>query len=341
MIVVLKYPRFVDAEPFVRWGMVMDKRILGLMAVMLATSCPAFAQDNVQIASAQAAPKTEAMLDLDNTFLKLFAATKKEWLDNTDPIIIVIGGKVILRHKGEREEVTFISPGFDLVKTVDHSLLGIFGVLNRRLDRELDAQTIADLETLKKKMVAAEPDISTYELPASTLDRQRMILRKGVAFIDGVLAKKKVTKSELKTFLSSMAPAVLANGDDAEALELHSLDDQVMKWKKQMTPEEWARLYVIVSDVHMARTDERYMQYFLFLLNEKEEGKRVIFCESGKDEQDCLKLLVSHITDEEASDYFFGDPMRMHRDFLADGASLFLKRHYKYFLVTPKSKAKR
>lgn len=296
--------------------------------------------DHLQIASSTT-PKTKALLELDNEFIKVFSATKKEWLANTEPIIVVIGGKAILHRGGKKEEVTFITPEFDLVKTVDHAMLAIFAILNRRTDRELDDHTTNNLTDLKKAMVKAEPEISTYDLPASTLDRQRMILNKGIAFIDNVLAKKKVSKVELRSFVHSMAPAVLSNGDDAESFELHNLDSQVMKWKNQMTADEWNRLYVVVSDVHMARDQERYMQYFLFLLKEKEEGKRVIFCENGKDEEDCLKLLSSHITEEYASDYFFNDPMRMHRDFLADGATNYLKRHYKYFLVTPKSKAKR
>lgn len=320
----------------------MKKIALVSGILVCSTMMPGWAADGGHVkVGASTAPKTKALLELDNEFIKVFSATKKEWLAHTEPVIVVIGGKVILHKGGKKEEVNFITPEFDLVKTTDHAMLAIFSVLNRRTDKDLDEHTINSLVDLKKAMVKAEPDISSYDLPASTLDRQRMILQKGITFIDGVLAKKKVSKVELRAFCRSMAPAVLANGDDAESFELHNLDAQVMKWKNQMTPDEWNRLYVIVSDVHMARDHERYMQYFLFLLKEKEEGKRVIFCENGKDEDDCLKLLSSHITDEYASDYFFNDPMRMHRDFLADGATNYLKRHYKYFLVTPKSKAKR
>lgn len=310
-----------------------------LLSVLFTLLPSAFAAD---VESTKiAAPKTHAMLDLDNEFLKVFGATKKEWLAATEPIIVVISGKMILHKGGKREEVSFIPPEFDLVKTTDHAMLAIFAVLNRRTDKDLDVHTAASLIDLKKAMVKAEPDISSYELPSSTLDRQRQILRKGVAFIDSVLARHRVTKTELKAFTRSMAVPVLANGDDAEAFELHKLDEKVKEWKQLMTADEWKRLYVVVSDVHMAREKERYMQYFLFMLNEKEEGRHVIFAEGAKDEDDCLKLLSTHITDELASDYFFNDPMRMHRDFLSDGASLFLQRHYRYFLVTPKSKAKR
>lgn len=313
--------------------------ILGVLTV--SNLVPAWAGDLHAKAVTATPPKTKALVDLDNEFLKVFAATKKEWLAHSEPFIVVMEGKVILHRGGKKEEVGFISPEFDLVKTTDHAMLAIFAVLNRRTDKELDEHTSASLVDLKKAMVKAEPEISSYELPASTIDRQRMILHKGIAFIDSVLAKKKVNTAELKAFCRSMAPAVLANADDAESFELHNLDAQVMKWKNQMSADEWNRLHVVVADSHMARIDDRYMQYFLFLLKEKEEGKRVIFCENAKGEEDCLKLLTSHVTDELASEYFFNDPMRMHRDFLADGATLYLKRHYKYFLVTPKSKAKR
>jgi len=313
-----------------------------ILSGLLTLVSPVFAADldSAKIASSTA-PRTQAMTDLDNEFIKLFAATKKEWLDSTRPIIIVIDGKVIL-YKGEKkEEVTFIPAEFDLVKTTDHAILAIFAVLNRRVDKGLDDHTMSHLADLKKAIVKAEADVSTYNLPASSLDRQYMILRKGIAFIDGVIAKRYVSKADLMAFTRSMAAPLLANGDDAEAFELHKLDDQVVKWKSQMTADEWNKLHVVVSDSHMARDKDRYMQYFLFMLKEKEEGRRVVFAEGAKNEDECMKLLATHVTDELASEYFFKDPMRMHRDFLSDGATLFLQRHYKYFLVTPKSKAKR
>lgn len=326
---------------YARQGVYMKTKVI-ILSGLLTLVAPAYAVDegNAKLASSTA-PRTQAMTDLDNEFLKQFAASRKEWLDSTRPVIVVIDGKAILYKDGKKEVVNFIPVEFDLVKTVDHSILAIFAILNRHTDKGLDDQAMSHLTDLKKAIVKAEADISTYSVPASLLDRQHMILNKGVAFIDGVLAKRYVSKADLMSFTRSMAPPLLANGDDAEAFELHKLDEQVVKWKNQMTPDEWNQLHVVVSDVHMAREKERYMQYFLFMLKEKGEGKRVIFAEGARDEDECMKLLGTHVIDELASEYFFKDPMRMHRDFLSDGATLFLQRHYKYFLVTPKSKAKR
>jgi hypothetical protein len=44
-------------------------------------------------------------------------------------------------------------------------------------------------------------------------------------------------------------------------------------------------------------------------------------------EKDALSLLATHVVDEAAGEAFFGDPMRMHRDLLADAARAYLDAH--------------
>jgi hypothetical protein len=44
-------------------------------------------------------------------------------------------------------------------------------------------------------------------------------------------------------------------------------------------------------------------------------------------EKDALNLLAPHVVDESADEAFFGDPMRMHRDLLADAAKAYLDAH--------------
>ncbi len=91
-----------------------------------------------------------------------------------------------------------------------------------------------------------------------------------------------------------------------------------------MTQDEWRRLRVVVIGVHMARDDELATQYFLRLLGEATEGRRVVYAEGLWDEPRALDLLATHMIDGSVGAAFFGLDLRMHRDVLGDAARAYL-----------------
>jgi hypothetical protein len=75
----------------------------------------------------------------------------------------------------------------------------------------------------------------------------------------------------------------------------------------------------------MPREDLVVTQYFLRLLHEPKEGRRVVYAESMWEEPKALDLLGTHLLDGSVGDAFFGDYMRMHRDLLGDAAKAYLR----------------
>jgi len=80
----------------------------------------------------------------------------------------------------------------------------------------------------------------------------------------------------------------------------------------------------LIIGPHMPREDLVVMQYFLRLLHEPREGRRVVYAESLWTEPQALDLLGTHLLDGGVGEAFFGDYMRMHRDLLGDAASQYL-----------------
>ena len=119
-------------------------------------------------------------------------------------------------------------------------------------------------------------------------------------------------------------PLVLANVAEAARAQLDGLHAAVSAWRREMTDDEWRTLHVVVIGVHMAREDELATQYFLRLLGEAEEGRRVVYTEGLWDEQRVLDLLGTHVVDGSVGAAFFGSAMRMHRDVLGDAARVYL-----------------
>src|SRR5206468_31868 len=114
---------------------------------------------------------------------------------------------------------------------------------------------------------------------------------------------------------------VLTNGTDAVKAQLVATHKQVTAWKKDMTPEEWAGLAVIVPGTQTARAENAAVQYFARLFGETNgEGRRVVYAEGLWDEEKAINLLGTRRLDEKLSVAVFGDRFRMFRDIVADGA---------------------
>jgi hypothetical protein len=87
---------------------------------------------------------------------------------------------------------------------------------------------------------------------------------------------------------------------------------------------------VVVDTVHMARPGNLAVQYFQAALGEPyagrradervAEGERVVVSEGAEDADRALELLGTHMVDRSAAEAFFGDPLRLDRDLLSDGA---------------------
>jgi len=104
------------------------------------------------------------------------------------------------------------------------------------------------------------------------------------------------------------------------------LHTQVTAWRKEMSAGDWAKLRVLVIGPHMPREGLVVMQYFSKLLNEPQEGRRIVYAEGLWEEPRALDLVGTHLLDGAVSEAFFGDYWRMHRDLLADAAKDYLDR---------------
>jgi hypothetical protein len=121
-----------------------------------------------------------------------------------------------------------------------------------------------------------------------------------------------------------MTPWVMANVAEAARSELDALHRQVSLWRSQLTEEEWKALSVVILGSALPRKENLTVQYFARLLGEPGEGRRITFAESIRDEPKALDLMATRTVDTAIGVDFFNDPLRMHRDLLADAAKEYL-----------------
>ena len=266
-----------------------------------------------------------ALTALNDGFRAAYAEAKARVLAANGPTLVVNGDTFSLLREGRRMEANTGTPIYDPVKSIAHIPLAIYVILTPG-EGTLDEARLKTLAGLRALIPPAEASLDQVKLPAAALARQRKIVADCLAFLDEVATRRTFTRAALQTFTRRMAPLVMENAVDATRAQLDAVHAQVSKWRRELTPAEWERLHVVIIGPHMPREGLVVTQYFLRLLHEAKEGRRVVYAESLWQEPQAMDLLGTHLLDGSVGDAFFGDYMRMHRDLLADAARKYLPK---------------
>ena len=264
-----------------------------------------------------------ALTTLNDAFRAAYAEAKGRVLAASGPTLIVNGDHFALLRGSRRTEANVAVPIYDPVKTIAHIPLAIYVTLTPG-EGSVDTGRLETLARLRELIPPAERSLDMLQLPAATLARQKRIVAASLAFLDGVVARRSFARTGLVEFTRSMAPLLMENVADATLAQLHATHAQVSAWRRELTAKEWSELHVLIVGPHMPRQGMVVMQYFLRLLGEKEEGRRVVYAESLWQEPQALDLLGTHLLDGSVGEAFFGDDLRMHRDLLGDAAKQYL-----------------
>ena len=281
---------------------------------------------HAQTMSAPVGPvQPPALTALNNAFRATYADAKSRVLASSGPTLIVNGDTFALLRGGRRVEANVGTPIYDPVKTIAHIPLAIYVTLTPG-DGAVDDDRLKTLAGLREFIPPAEASLDSLKLSAATLARQKQIVAASLAFLDDVAGRRKFTRSLLLAFTRGMVPLVMENVTEATRAQLDATHAQVSAWRRDLSPQEWNQLHVLIIGPHMPREDLAVTQYFLRLLHEPREGRRVVYAESLWEEPQALDLLGAHLLDGGVGEAFFGDYMRMHRDLLGDAASRYLPR---------------
>jgi len=295
-----------------------------ILAVWVSMTLAAGAQ--AQTMPAPAGPvQPGALTALNNAFRAAYADAKSRVLASSGPTLIVNGDTFVLMRGERRVEANVGTPIYDPVKTIAHVPLAIYVILTPG-EGAMDDARLKTLAGLRDLIPPAEASLDSLKLSPGTLSRQKKIVADSLAFLDDVVRRRNFTRSELLAFTRAMVPRVMENVDEATRAQLDAVHAQMSAWRRELSPDEWKRLHVVIIGPHMPREGLVVMQYFLRLLHEPAEGVRVIYAESLWEEPKALDLVGTHLLDGSVGEAFFGDYLRMHRDLLGDGAGRYLSR---------------
>jgi hypothetical protein len=294
-----------------------------ILAVLVVLSAAGVAAQTMPAPAGPVQPP--ALTALNNAFRAAYADAKTRVLASSGPTLIVSGDNFVLLRDGRRVEANVEAAIYDALKTIAHIPLAIYVTLTPA-DGALDDDRFKTLAGLRELIPPADASLAGLKLSAATLNRQKRIVTASLAFLNDVAERRKYTRSLLLEFTRGMAPLVMENVAEATRAQLDATHAQVSAWRRELSAQEWSQLHVLIVGPHMPRENLVVTQYFLRLLHEPGEGRRVVYAESLWEEPKALDLLGTHLLDGSVGEAFFGDYTRMHRDLLGDAARQYLPR---------------
>jgi hypothetical protein len=304
-----------------QWIVTTISRPIALFALLGASLAFAVQPPKGQEPSASPDP----LMVLNDASRAAYRRAKEAALARSDPVILVEGDNLVLKRKGQRTEIHFTPESYHTLKAVDHIPLAIdvsMAFLNDE-DR-IDDGLVADLRHYRQLVITAPEWLAKLKLDPEQWERQRKIFAASREFLDSVLERRRCSPAERITFTRRLTPLVMANVADAARAELDALQRHVSAWWADFSPEERRQLSVVVIGPQLPRKEHLAVQYFARLLGEPGEGRRIIYAEALFEESQALDLLATRTVDTQIGIDFFNDPLRMHRDLLADAARDYL-----------------
>ncbi len=274
--------------------------------------------------------KPLAFNEVNSQLRRNYATAKAEIRHNLKAIVICMDNSLTLVRGDKRESIPFIKPHYTGLKEVAHITLGTFVLLVNHTDEQLSDSTIAKLREYKSEIEKSSPLVPTEEaLEPADQARQKALIQQTLEFLSKTIENKRVTAQGLRSFVHSTSVPDLENANDAVASQMVSMDEAMAKFRSEMTADQWKNMYVFIATMHMPRQQLIAYQYFAKLLNQKQEGDRIIVGESpgNMTEEQGIDLILTHILDRQIAIQFFNDPWRMHRDLLSDAGRKWLKSH--------------
>lgn len=281
------------------------------------------------IQQVQVSEMTEAsdrLYKLDSVMQENYAKTQHAVGQMQSPVILALfngsGGKYILRRNGKQVAVEPVPPIYEQIKSVSHTLVGIFEIVSPYFNYSESGNWRTTLSEYNQSMKEALATLGHAGMPADFENNCRIILEGGIAFMDKALKTGKFTSEDYSKYAQTLLPTVMKNVTLAGKLQVDHFEEVVKQWRKEMGEEEWSRLYAVVNSAWAMRRQNVHFQILAQMMGQDTVNDRLIMAEAINDvtEDDLLMLLGRIVNDRVLSILVFDKTYRMDVELMGESA---------------------
>jgi hypothetical protein len=263
---------------------------------------------------------------IDDKMQQNYTATQRLVGEKQSPVILVIfngvGGKYILRRNGQETEVQPVPELYQQIKSVSHTLVGVYEILSPYFDSPQDGNWRPKLTEFNQMLKDGLATLGQVGMPPDVEQNCRTILQGDIDFTDKVLKTGTYTAEDYSAYASSVWPSVEANIQLAAKLQVDNFEALLTKWRKEMGEEEWSRLYAVVGTAWAMRRENVHFQILAQMMGREAVNERLILAESIPDvtEDQLVMLLGRIINDRGVGVLVFGKKFRMDVELMGEAA---------------------
>lgn len=269
-----------------------------------------------------------ALGNLDELFMSAYIDRRHAGLEADTPVLIVFGSDLILCRSGKEDRAPGIPDEYHALKAIAHTPFALYLRLAPGPGQVSGENAAAALQKFADRIDATRQDLSRWNLTPEQRDRQLAMLDASEHLARNALTGAMPDAATLGRFAAGVGPLMKENTFDAGCLQIEQTHRQTMKWKDELSSEEWQALRVINRGKHQARYRNAATQYYAWLLGGERtswsypgETLRVVYAEFMSPGENAMDIAASVSIDAAASKAFFGDAWRLSEDVLSDGAT--------------------
>jgi hypothetical protein len=263
---------------------------------------------------------------LDTEMQSSYAKTQYATGQMQSPVILAMfngtGGRYILRRNGKQEAVEPVPALYQQMKSVSHTLVGIFEIISPYFEDSQTGNWQHSLAEYDRQMKEALARLSNVGMPTEYERYCQNILEGGIAFMDKALKTGTFTAADYSAYAKALMPDVYKTISLAGKLQVDHFQTVVKKWRQDMGEEEWSRLYTVVNTAWAMRRENVHFQIMAQMMGRDAINDRLILAEAINNvtEDDLLMLLGRIVNDRVLSILVFDKTYRMDVELIGEAA---------------------
>lgn len=262
----------------------------------------------------------QRLYNLDDKMMANYADTQRLVGQSQSPVILAmfngVGGKYILIRNGNVEAVEPVPALYQQVKSVSHTIVGVFEIVSPYFANSEADNWRAKLTEYNKMLKDALATLKDIGMPPEVEKNCRTILEGGIKFTDEALNAGSFTSEGYSAYAKSVWPAIAKNIELAGKLQVDHFEALIKKWRKEMGEEEWSRLYAVVNTAWAMRRENVHFQILAQMMGRDAINDRLVIAETIEDptQDDLIMLLGRIINDRDLAVHVFGRKLEYRMD---------------------------
>lgn len=278
--------------------------------------------------NAQEQPKTtqdeQNILELDFAMMGIYDEAQKGFKENflkEHPVIVaffnITGGEMTL-YLPNKEPIQGppVPVLYDLLKSVSHSTLAVFEIVDSHLKNVGDLTWKPGMQAFREKCLTALKSLESLSIDDRLKENMRQTLNANIAFMDDCLKNGTFSQTEIQAWTNIVRPSLIQNIEAAARIQVAHWMKVIYDWKK-MIGSDWDKTYALATTVYMLRQNNVLYSILAQFFGKEALNTRLFLFETTDfktTQEQMLKLLMRTVADRSIGQAVFGNYYLMDND---------------------------